>query len=146
MACRLTGAKPLSEPMLGYCKLDHGEQISIVFWSKYTNFHRRKWFEKCRLENGGHFVSASICSFGSNWQYLNLGLDNGLVPNWRKAIIWSNDGPVHWRMMRHLAPMSYRNWYQYWCHCCIINDLGSSPQPEGEARGINFYSIMMKPN
>ena len=28
----------------------------------------------------------------------------------------------------------YRNWYQYWGHCCLINDLGSSPQPEGEAR------------
>ena len=42
----------------------------------------------------------------------------------------------------------YRNWYQYWGHCCLINDLGSSPQPEGEDRnwGINFYSIMMKPN
>ena len=25
----------------------------------------------------------------------------------------------------------YRNWYQYWGHCCLINDLGSSPQPEG---------------
>ena len=26
----------------------------------------------------------------------------------------------------------YRNWYQYWGHCCLINDLGSSPQPEGK--------------
>ena len=62
----------------------------------------------------------------------------------------------------------YRNWYQDWGHCCVTNDLGSSPQPEGEARGrspravvsfpgrwwrnndrnggINFYSIMMKQN
>ena len=30
----------------------------------------------------------------------------------------------------------YRNWYQYWGHCCLIKDLGSSPQPEGEARGL----------
>ena len=29
---------------------------------------------------------------------------------------------------------SYRNSYQYWGHCCLINDLGSSPQPEGEDR------------
>ena len=29
--------------------------------------------------------------------------------------------------------IGYRNWYQYWGHCCLINDMGSSPQPEGEA-------------
>ena len=23
----------------------------------------------------------------------------------------------------------YRNWYQYWGHCCLSNGLGSSPQP-----------------
>ena len=34
----------------------------------------------------------------------------------------------------------YRNWYQYWGHCCLINDLGSSPQPEGEARGLWWAS------
>ena len=74
-----------------------------------------------------------------------------------------------------LAILSYRNWYQDWGHCCVTNDLGSSPQPEGERpgklttargrspravvsfpgrwwrnndrnRGINFYSIMMKQN
>ena len=26
MACRLVGAKPLSEPVLKYCKLDHQEK------------------------------------------------------------------------------------------------------------------------
>ena len=31
--------------------------------------------------------------------------------------------------------VGYRNWYQYWVHSCLINDLGSSPQPEGEAGG-----------
>ena len=34
----------------------------------------------------------------------------------------------------------YRNWYQYWGHCCLINDLWSSPQPEGEARGLSWAS------
>ena len=34
----------------------------------------------------------------------------------------------------------YRNWYQYWGHCCLINDLGSSPQPEGEARWLWWAS------
>ena len=61
MACRLFGAKPLSEPMLDYCKLDTCEHISTKFLSKYNNFHRRKRIWKCRLENGGHVVSASMC-------------------------------------------------------------------------------------
>ena len=36
--------------------------------------------------------------------------------------------------------LGYRNWYQYWGHCCLINDLGSSPQPEGEAPGLWWAS------
>ena len=27
-----------------------------------------------------------------NWQYGNIGSDNGLAPNRRQAIIWDNDG------------------------------------------------------
>ena len=34
----------------------------------------------------------------------------------------------------------YRNWYQYWGHCCLINDLGSSPQTSGFARGLWWAS------
>ena len=34
----------------------------------------------------------------SNWQPPNTGLDNGLVPNRRQAIIWTNADPFHWRM------------------------------------------------
>ena len=29
LACRQFGAKPISKPMLGYCKLDHLEQTSV---------------------------------------------------------------------------------------------------------------------
>ena len=36
--------------------------------------------------------------------------------------------------------VGYRNWYQYWGHCCLINNLGSSPQPEGEALGLWWAS------
>ena len=40
MTCRLTDAKPLTEPMLWYSLFDPGEQISIKFEWKYNNFHR----------------------------------------------------------------------------------------------------------
>ena len=56
MACGLFGAKPLFDPMLVYCQLDHWEQISVTFLSKYKIFIQENAFE-----NGGHFVSASQC-------------------------------------------------------------------------------------
>ena len=34
----------------------------------------------------------------ANWQWPNIGLDNGLVPNMRQAIIWTNDDSIHWRI------------------------------------------------
>ena len=49
MACRLFGAKPLSEPMLTYCQLDSCEQISVKFESELYHFHSRKWIWNCRL-------------------------------------------------------------------------------------------------
>ena len=58
----LAGAKPLSEPMLEYCQLDHKEHISVKFYFKFESFHSSKYTWKCRLWNGGHFVFASLCS------------------------------------------------------------------------------------
>ena len=55
MTHRLFGAKPLSEPMLAHCQLDHWEQILVKFKSKWNNFHTRKLIWKCRLQNGGRF-------------------------------------------------------------------------------------------
>ena len=38
------------------------EQISVKFYSKYKTFHSRKCISsKYRLQNGGHFISASMC-------------------------------------------------------------------------------------
>ena len=46
--CRLTGAKPLSGPMMEYYQFDPGKKC---VW-------------QCRLENGGHFVSV----YGTIWR------------------------------------------------------------------------------
>ena len=56
MACRLLGAKPLSEPMLTYCQLEPKEYISMKYHFKLNYFHSRKCVWTCRLRNGGHFV------------------------------------------------------------------------------------------
>ena len=55
LACRLFGTKPLSEPMLAYCKLHPWEQVSAKFHSKFKHFHSRK----CLLRNGSH-VDCSV--------------------------------------------------------------------------------------
>ena len=39
MACRLSGAKPFSEPLLVYCQLVPWEHISVKFGSKHNNIH-----------------------------------------------------------------------------------------------------------
>ena len=55
MACGPFGAKPLSEPLLGYCQLDPNEQNSVIFFSsKYKTFHSRKNVCKYRMRKGGH--------------------------------------------------------------------------------------------
>ena len=61
MACCLFSTKPLSKPMLDYCQWDNWEHISMKFESKCDDFHTRKGVWKCCLEDGGHFVSASMC-------------------------------------------------------------------------------------
>ena len=37
----------------------------------------------------------------------STGLDNGLAPNRRQAIIWTNADPIHWRIYAALGEMSY---------------------------------------
>ena len=32
-----------------------------------------------------------------------MGLDNGLAPNYRQAIIWTKADPIHWRIYTALG-------------------------------------------
>ena len=58
---QIFGAKPLSEPMMTYCQLNHKEHISMKYYLKFRSFHSRNCIWNCRLWNGGHFVSVSMC-------------------------------------------------------------------------------------
>ena len=60
MACRLFGAKPLPEPMLTYCQLNHWEETSVKSEWKFKTFHSWKCTWKCRLWNGGHFDQGEL--------------------------------------------------------------------------------------
>ena len=33
-----------------------------------------------------------VCSYGSNWQKISIGLGNGLAQNRLQAIVWTRDG------------------------------------------------------
>ena len=50
---------------------------------------------------------AEICSHWYNQQFSSIGSDNGLAPNRRQAIIWTNDGLVYRRIC---VPRS--GWFQ----------------------------------
>ena len=106
MACRLFGAKPLSEPMLAYCQLDIWEQISLKSSLKFIYFHSRKCDSKCCLPNwqlfcpgGDEWIHWALEKVAAIWRniifiekhgfflgysslYVNIESDNGLVPNY----------------------------------------------------------------
>ena len=45
MTCRLFSAKPLSDPVMTYCQLNHEEHISKQHCLKFKSFHSSKAFE-----------------------------------------------------------------------------------------------------
>ena len=73
MACRLDGAKPLSEPMLEYCYLDPLEQTSVKSQSKFIYFHSRKCIGKYRQQIGSHLVPASQYTHHTSPQWPSYG-------------------------------------------------------------------------
>ena len=60
MACRLFSTKPSPQSMLTYCQLNPQEHITMKFYLKFKYFHSRKRIWKWRLQNGGHFVQATM--------------------------------------------------------------------------------------
>ena len=78
-ACRLFGAKPLSEPMLGYCQLDPKVQTSVEFWPKYKNCHLKLSSAKWRLFVQGRWVNESYMPQTSTGIFLILWFTSGLL-------------------------------------------------------------------
>ena len=69
--------------LLTHCSRD--KMATIPQMTFLNAFSWRKMFE-FRLKF--HWILFQ----GSNWQYISIGLDNGLALNRRQAIIWTNDG------------------------------------------------------
>ena len=48
-----------------------------------------------------------------HWSLFSIGSDNGLAPNRRQAIIWTNDDPVKWRIYASLGLNELIETYDY---------------------------------
>ena len=75
MVCRLIDTKPISKPIHGYCQMEHWEQTSVMFESKYKRFHSWKCIWKCRLRNCSHFFPGEMSlsaaeSLRCHWKYV----------------------------------------------------------------------------
>ena len=79
------------KPTQGLLLLTH---ISWTKWPPYRRRHVQTHFLEWKCLNLKYNFS-EISSFGSNWQYVSIGSDNGLVPYRRQAIIWTNADPFH---------------------------------------------------
>ena len=61
MACCLSSAKSLPEPVLSFCQLDPQEQTSVTFNSKCKSFLSRKYILKCHLQKISSVLLRSQC-------------------------------------------------------------------------------------
>ena len=86
-------------------------QINNIHWNKsvviLTRFSSLAALEVVILTTSGaagdeHFVEVGTLPF----QCSSIGLDNGLAPTRRQAIIWTKDGKFTDEYMRHSASMS----------------------------------------
>ena len=111
MACPLSGARPLSEPMMTYCQLNPREHISMKYCLKFKCFHSRKCIWKCRLENSSHFVSTSMCLVGCPLSTLLpcVLTSHGTTSSW-----WMSDaGTVMWKgnLLEIDIPLGASAWF-----------------------------------
>ena len=80
MACRLVGAKPLSEPMLEYWSLRNKLKWNL-------NWNWRKYIWKCRLGNVDHFSRPQCVNFV--WHYSDVIMTTTASPIASLTIVYS---------------------------------------------------------
>ena len=73
--------------------------ILAATWQFQMHFLEWKW-----LNSDLYFTET--CSQESIWQWGSIGAGNGLTPNRRQAITWTNTDPVHLPIYAALGEMS----------------------------------------
>ena len=84
-----------------HSKLTHLPLDKMAAISAHNNF-------KCIFLNENDSIPiridcTEICSQETSWQYASIGSGNGLKPNRRQAITWTNADPVHWHIYAALG-------------------------------------------
>ena len=90
-----------------YCMDDRQQS-----WQNGCHFGRRQFqmqFLEWKWQNSESDFT-EICRQESNWQLASLGSGNGLAPNRRQAITWTNAGPVQWRIYAALGGDDLTHW------------------------------------
>ena len=72
----------------------HQQAIKRAMWAYLCNVLLRCEHVYC----GSQKNFTDVCPQGSNWKSTSIVLDNGLAPNRRQAIIWTNADPINWRI------------------------------------------------
>ena len=104
MACRLDGAKSLSEPRLAYCWLDPTEQTSVKILIKIQTF---PWKKIC-----WKMSSAKCCPLfrlGLSVLRIRCILTNTIIPNYKdKVVLWylylQTGNPHIWKNCLYIEP------------------------------------------
>ena len=76
---------------------------AIKFRRRHFQVHFLEW----KLLNFKENLT-EMCSLGSDSQHARIGSDNGLAPNRRQAIIWTNYGLGYWRIYAPFALNEFR--------------------------------------
>ena len=73
------------------------DKMAAIFQTIFSNAF--SWMKSFSFQT----ILIKMCSLWSNWQYVIIGSDIGLLPNRRQAIIWTNDGLVYRRIYAWLG-------------------------------------------
>ena len=111
----LTDDKSTLVQVMAWCRQATSHYLSQCWPSSMSPYGitRPQWVNSSPPgQNGRHFagnifrcifVNEKFCiliqislKFVPKWQYVSIGLGNGLAPNRRQAITWTNDDLVHW--------------------------------------------------
>ena len=71
------------------------------------------------------FLFGVVISVWIHWRYLPMFWKKTSSAVFRKDM---DNIPVPTMCWMYMWFMGYRNWYQYWGHCCLINDCGELPR------------------
>ena len=97
-----------------------------------------------------HSNFMETCSQVSNWQYISIGSGNGLAPNRRQAIIWTDVGLSYWRVYaspglnEYIQSISFKAVYILMRYTLWLTHWGRENRPPFQRRPFQMNFIERK--